>query len=346
MFKKYLLAILVIVSLALSLISCTEECKHVDADDDYLCDNCGEHYDDGDEQELGPQTLSVSFSVKFENGTAASGVKFTLTRGDKTFNLTSGNDGSAKVDLEAGAYYVDVNYDTLPEYCSTDIFAIKVEEGKTQFNITIIDNTPDGSAEKPFFISENETELTLAAGSETYYRIHVSTVRYLTVANPDVVINFGDLVSEVVDGVSTLVVTASDNEISDCVFSLKNNSTDSLTVILGVKAPLGTYENPIEVSESGAATTVNCDTTVYYKWIATSDGVLTITANSDRNSIYIRRVLENDVPMDQYTNGQLVTSLEVAEGDVITIGVSALEANADHENQEYDVEISFTLSLE
>jgi hypothetical protein len=346
MFRKYLFATLAVLSLVLSLISCTEECQHVDADDDYLCDSCGEHFDDGDNEQPGPATLSVTFTVKFENGKAASGVQFVLTRGEKTVSLTSGSDGSVKADLEPGAYYIDVNHDTLPEYCTTDIFAIKVEEGKTDINITIIDNTPDGSLEKPFFISENETELTLAAGSETYYRIHVSTVRYITVASSDVVITCGDQVSQLVDGVATLVVSASDNDISDCVFSLKNNSAEDVDVTLGVKAPLGSYENPTPVSESGASTTVNCDTMVYYKWVATADGMLTLTANSDRNSIYIRRVLENDVPIDQYPNGQLVTTIEVAEGDVITIGVSALEANADHENQEYDVESSFTLSLE
>lgn len=346
--KKYLWALLLILTLALSLASCEEKCKaHVDADDDHLCDNCGAEYDDGDEA---PDitTVSVTISVKLDNGDALADVKFTLTRGEKSIELTSGQDGTVKIDLEGGIYQIDYDYESLPEYCSPDTFGFRVEEGTSAVDLTIVDNKPDGSAAKPFFISENETEITLAPDQELYFMLRVSTVRYINVYNAAAVIVFDGDSYAAKDGVASLVIEPDENQmgVANSVFSVKNTSGTEFTALLEVTAPSGSMENPIELTENSATVTVNCDTVVYYTWVATADGMLTLTTDNPRNSIYLRRVLENDVPVDQYTNGELSATIEVAEGDVITIGVSAIEAGKDDENKDYDIEISFELSIE
>lgn len=348
MYKKYLWALLLVISLLLSLASCEEKCKaHVDADDDYLCDNCGTNYDDGDEAPE-TKTATVTVSVRLDNGEALSGIKFSLVRADKSIELTSGQDGTVSVNLELGNYRVEYDYDSLPEYCTPDTIGFKVEEGTTSATLIIVDNKPDGSANKPFFISENETEITLAPGEEIYYMLRVVTTRYINVYNSAAVIGYDGETYEAKDGVASLVLEPESDQmgVSNTVFSVKNSSNSEITTLLEVTSPVGSMENPIELSENSATVTVNHETVIYYTWVATADGVLTLTTDNERNSIYLRRVLENDVPVDQYTNGDLSATIEVAEGDVITIGVSALAAEEDHENQDYDIEITFSLSIE
>ena len=340
--NKYFWAVIILLVLSLSLFSCVEEepCQHIDANDDFLCDNCSEDFDDG------LATTPVTIYIKLDNGTALAGVKLTLSRGGNTYSYTSGSDGSVKVDLIAGLYSVDYDYDTLPEYCTPDAFGVKIEQGKDSITLTVTDNTPDGSAEKPYFVSETETEITLKAGEEIHYVIRVSGERHVKVHNSQAVIGYNGEIYEAVDGVASLVIMPEQTDVVSAVFSVKNSSSESITTILEVNAPLGAYENPIKLSENGTAVTVNCDSIVYYSWVATADGILTLTANSDRNNIYVRRVLEGDVPVDKYSGGELTVSMDVLAGDVITIGVSALEAQQGHENQEYDVEISFALTIE
>lgn len=338
--KTYLWMLIILLAFSVALVSCTEECKHVDANDDYLCDNCGEDFEDG------LTTVPVTFKVRFDDGSIAAGIGFTLKRGEVTYSYTSDSDGNAKADLVAGAYYLDYDYATIPEYCTPDTFGVKIENTTGDVTITITNNTPDGSAKKPFFVSESETEITLGAGEEIHYMIRVLGIRYINVYNSAVSIGYlGDNYTAE-DGVASLVISSDSSDVSTAVFSVKNNSDSSITTVLEVNSPLGSYENPIETDGSGVSVTVNSDSIVYYQWTAEADGVLTLVANSDRNNISIRRVIENDVPIDVYTGGQLSTSIEVLCGDVITIGVSALDAGENHENQEYDIEISFTLTFE
>ncbi len=345
MAKKYILCLLLVLSLALSLASCNECKAHVDADDDYLCDSCGEKYDDGDEApEI--ELNSVTVTVKLDNGQPISGVKFTLTRGETDLSATSGADGTARFELEAGIYQVSYDHDTLPEYCFPDTTGFKVEEGTTDITLTVMDNKPDGSAEKPFFLSERQNEITLAPGQEIHYSIRVATIRYINVYNSAAVISYNGESYEAVDGVAALVIQPEDSDVRNTVFSVKNSSDSEIVTTLEITAPLGSMENPIELTDGGATVTVNCDTTVYYSFTATAGETLTLTSNTDRNNIYVRRVLEDDVPVDTYTDGAISVSTQVAAGDVITIGVSALVPTDKHENKDYDVEITFNISIE
>lgn len=347
MFNKNFLALLLVLALAVMLASCQNECTHVDADDDYNCDNCGEHFDDGDEpvDNGGNDTsmISVTFNVTLDDGTPVSGVKFTLTRSSTSFDYVSGADGSVVAELEAGIYYVTYDYDSLPEGCLPDTDGIKVEEGKSVFSLVLINNIPDGSRAKPFPISESETEVTLGAGQAFYYNYRGSSVKYLNVEVSGVVVMFGDESYSHDAGNLPLTITPDIGESS--TFYLKNTTESELTFTLYLESPLGSYENPIELNENTMSAVVNSDTVIYYNWIATADGMLTLTSDDARNNIHVRRIIENDVPIDLQTNGELSVSMEVVAGDIITIGVSATEANPD-KGEEYDVEISFTLYIE
>lgn len=351
MFNKKFLTLLLALALVFTLASCVDEepvCEHVDADDDYNCDKCGEHFDDGDENvddgSNDAATISVTFKVVLDDGAFVPGVKFTLTRSNKDHSYVSGADGSVVAELEAGLYYVNYDYDSLPEGCLPDTSGVKVEEGTKEISLILINNIPDGSAKKPFPISDGETAVTLAAGETLHYNYRGSSVKYLSVDVSGVEVSFGGDIYSLEAGNLPLTINPQIGE--ESIFALKNTTESELSFTLYLESPVGSYENPIELSENSMSVTVNYETVVYYNWTVTKDGVLTVTSDDERNNIHVRRIIENDVPIDRQTNGELSVSMEVKAGDVITIGVSALEANNSHANQEYDIEISFTLSVE
>lgn len=340
---KKLLIILLALTLVMSLASCKKCKEHRDADDDYLCDSCGENFDDGDENPEPPvdQGHKVTFTVKLDNGTAVSGVKFTIHRGETVFaTLVSGADGTVEATLDNQAYSIEFDYESLPSGCIPDTFAVKVEEGKDNIELLIIDNTPDGSAAKPFPIVENETPVTIGAGETVYFRYRGSSVRYLTVDSEAITVNFAGESYSLTAGNLPLVITPDIG--TETGISLSNGSDAEVSFTLSMTAPLGSNENPITLEGNGATVTVNCESIVFYSWIATSSGTLTLTSDSARNNISITKIVENDVPVTEQTGGESSVSFEVNEGDVITIGVSALEGE---KNEPFDVEISFTLTV-
>ena len=343
MFNKNLWLLLLTLALVFTLASCTEECSHVDADDDYNCDKCGEHFDDGDEGNGGEEVTlpTVIFSVALDNGNPVSGVKLTLTRSANTYNLTTGSDGRAETKLPAGAYYVDYDYETLPEGCLPDTFGVKIAEGTNEISLILVDNNEDGSARKPFTVAEESTSITLAAGEELYYRYKGSSIKYLSVDSDDVVVNFNSDSYSLSAGNLPLTITPQIGE--ETIFTMKNASDSEISFTLILESPEGSYDNPHELTEDSLTVTVNCDTIIYYSWVAPADGIVTLVSLNERNNILLRKVLEGDVPVDRQTNGNSSVYMEVAKGDVITIGVSALEGG---DKQPYDVEISFTLVME
>lgn len=327
--KKTLLILILALTLVMSLVSC-KECEHRDADDDYLCDECGEHFDDGDES-TGPETTAIEVTMKLqlENGSALPGINFTLTRGDNTYELISGADGSATISLEAGLYTVDYDYESLPEYCTPDVLFIKVEEGSDSFTLTVTDNKPDGSASKPFFISETETEITLEPGQEIFYSLHAANTRYVSVSHPSVVLSYGGESFAAVDGVASFVITPDSIGVSTAIFSVKNDSAASITVILEVTAPLGSMENPIALDGNSATISVTPQDLIYYSWTADKDGILLLTSPTHRNSISLTNVLENDMVVSSQTAGSACAYLPVRAGDSITLGISAMAPGDD-----------------
>lgn len=340
---KKILIILLALTLVTSLASCKKCKEHIDADDDYLCDNCGENFDDGDENPEPPipEGHTVTFTVRLDNGTAVSGVKFTLHRGETVFaTLVSGADGTVSATLDNQAYSVEFDYDSLPSGCIPDTFAVKVEEGKDDIDLLIIDNTPNGSAERPFLIVENETAVTIGAGEKVYFHYRGSSVRYLTVDSEAITVSLAGESYSLSAGNLPLVITPDIG--TETTFSLSNGSDAEVSFTLSMSAPLGSNENPIIIEGNGATATVNCESTVFYSWVATSSGTLTLTSENARNNISITKIVENDVPVTEQTGGNSSVSFAVSEGDVITIGVSALEGG---KNDPFDVEISFTLTI-
>ena len=290
-------SVLLLVSmLAFALASCNggndSKCDgHVDADDNYLCDKCGEHYDDGDENQndnQGNTGVNVTFVVRFADGVPLSGVNFTLTRGDKVYSLTSGADGKVTGNIDPATYEVNVDSETLPEYCWADTYGLKVEEGSDILEIIIVDNTPNGSLDNPFWLTETETAISVAPGEEIFFNYRGSTLKNVTIESDDLVINFNGESFAAVNGVVSAQILPEDiGKIT--VFSIKNISEIAVNTIMKAYAPLGSEENPYELTGNGATATVPYEQAVHYIYTADKDGVIVIIANTSGGNIVATR---------------------------------------------------------
>jgi len=344
---KRLLTLLLALTLVISLASCEEKCDgHVDADDDYLCDKCGEDYDDGDEYDDSSNKQHITFIVKLDNGEPLSGIGFTVSRGELSYSLVSDANGNAELDLEVGPYAVSYDYDSIPMYCSPEISGFRVDQGTETVVITIVDNNPDGSIEKPFFISENETEITLAPGQELYFNYRGSSQKYASVNNDAAVIMYNGESYAATDGQVTVLITP-EKVGQHTTFSVKNDSDSEFTATLTLVAPIGSSENPFELTENTASLELVVGEAVYYQWTAEKDGVLILNSSTEHNNISISKILENDVSIISQTGGTGYAYLAVCVGDKVIIAASVTEiAEEDEENKNNVPESSEMVSLE
>ena len=327
-FKRFLMLLLAL-SLTLALAACNggdnnKKCDgHVDADDNYLCDKCGEHYDDGDEagDEVEVTEAEVNFVVKFSDGKILSGAKFTLTKGEKVYNLESGADGSVKQTVDIGTYGVYVDSETLPEYCWSDTFELAVTKDTKSLEIIIIDNTPNGSVENPFWLTQNETELTLAPGSELHFNYRGSTLKNITIEAEGLELNFDGNTYASVDGIlSAQIAPASIGQIVS--FTIKNTTGNTVNTVLKAYAPLGTEENPYVLTGNEATATVGEEQVAYYTYTAAKDGVLLILNKTDKGSITAtRNVLKTVEGIDEPIIIPILAQTE--EGNSIYLYVKA-----------------------
>lgn len=317
-------AVVIVAVILIIALAGGKKCKaHVDANDDYMCDNCGDDFDDG------PRSVQIKFNVKLDNGSAVSGVRFTVARGGNSYTLTSGADGSVTQSLPLGAYSIEYDYESLPTHCSPDSFGFKVEDGTTEVAITIVDNTPDGSARKPFFISENETEITLLPGQEFYFNYRGSSEKHVYVYNSGAVISYNGESFEAVDGIASTILKPEAVAGKVTIFSVKNNTDAEFTATMELVAPVGSMENPIILTEKSGTASVTSEQIVHYRWTSDKDGVLVLTSSNVRNSISLTKIIENDISIITYTEGSAAAYISVSVGDVITLAVSALQPTSD-----------------
>lgn len=332
-------AIVLAIVLIIVFVGNKNKCDgHVDADDDYLCDKCGENFDDGDEVVIPEDNgIEVIFTVKLDDGSILSGAKFTLSRNNKTYDLITDVNGTAKVNLAIGKYYLDFDQETLPEYCLCDVPGVEIKEDTTSIALKITNNKPDGSPEKPFPTGDEAIDITLAAGEELYYSCRGTSLRYVTVNSESLVINYnGETYTADEEGKVVVPVSSSDVE-TPTVFSIKNISDETVSALLDIYAPLGSYDNPHELTDNTMTVDVKDGETVYYVYRAEKNGIIVITSPTEGNEILIsRNIIKITDGVEQVVStitaesrGDSAGYIYVTEGDDIRIGVSYVEPKSD-----------------
>ena len=326
------------------LLAGGSKCKaHVDTNGDNACDNCGEYVPSSndnqnpdEDQTIDDETNTpndddqtgvseeITFQVKLDNGELLSGIAFKLYNNKKEYSLVSGDDGSVKSDVGTGTYYVEFDDETLPEYCWGDTEKVTISKDTTVVVLDVTDNRPDGSAKKPYYVSDEPIQITVGADQEIFFSYRGTTVKYVKVYHESAVVCYNGVEYPAEDGVTNLMLQPDSVAGSLTIFSIKNSSDTEFTATMEVVAPLGTSENPHEMIGNSLSLSLALESTVYYKWTADKSGVLVVNTSTLQSEISVTKILENDVPISSSTYGDYSAYLVVKAGDVITVSISAI----------------------
>lgn len=261
-------------------------------------------------------------SVKLDNGNSISGANITLKLGQNEYKLVSGEDGTAKAELPVGKYSVSYDYDSLPSGCYPDTDSVEVAEDTSEIVLTIIDNNPNGSKEKPFYVVDDVTALSLGAGSEIYYIYRGAAVRYLTIENNGVSVVYKGTEYKAENGKVTVTITPQMGEMTS--FSIKNNTDAEIETEMSMLSPEGSMENPFNLEGNFAEVSVPADGAVYYKYVAEKSGILVVSSASELNNISLTN--SNTYAVTSFTEGGAGTYMPVSEGDAVIIAVSSTDS--------------------
>ncbi len=321
LFRKLLIAILAL-SVAFALASCGdkdggESCTHKDANDDGKCDLCSADFDDGAEDET-PTKKTFNFTVKEAGGKALANVNLVLTAGQYTVNIVSDANGKASAELYPANYSVefirpDDENDNRFNY-QLETTSLSLSADNTSVEIVIVDNTPDGTAEKPFFISE-KTAINLAPGQEIFYLCRGSLESWLEILGDNLTISYNGKTFNSESGLVKLNFEREEGKPIDASydsFSVKNNGTAAFDGFIEFKYLPGTSGNPHPVSGNSFAANAAAGN-VYYKYVASESGVLIATAEN----ISVTLINGSVVSGDTYEAG--AAYIAVAAGDEISI---------------------------
>ena len=218
---------------------------------------------------------------------------------------------------------------------------ITVKAGMEPVALEVMDNTPNGSEERPFVINEDSLTVTVPAGETYHFTLFGGYNRTLHVTDAGAEILFRDQTYAPDENGSIAVRIVTDSPRDHAYVALTNKNGDTREITLTLVSDPGAMDNPIVIETLGEAITANVpqDGMVYYRWTATAAGKLTVTSADAINNISLNNLANSKVT--DLTNGAESVTLEVAEGDTITIVVSVIGGDKQAETNP----VTFTLTL-
>lgn len=337
-----LVRILLILALAVSLLAVAACDKNPPADTTEDTTAAGEEATTEAPTETPAAKVEVTLTVKDQDGNAMPEAVLTIlpaSEEGESATLTADNEGTVTVTLPEGEY--TVRFDVLPEYVLGIDTKITVKAGMEPVVLEVIDNTPNGSEERPFVINEDSLTVTVPAGETYHFTLFGGYNRTLHVTDAGVEILFRDQTYAPDENGSIAVRIVTDSPRDHAYVALTNKSGDTREITLTLVSDPGAMDNPIVIETLGEAITANVpqDGMVYYRWTATAAGKLTVTSADDINNISLNNLANSKVT--DFTNGAESVTLEVAEGDTITIVVSVIGGDKQAETNP----VIFTLTL-
>lgn len=202
-----------------------------------------------------------------------------------------------------------------------------------EVTITLSFMSGKGTAEEPFVLSDTENELTVPAGETVYYQGYFGGMD-MTVSGETgfSVIGNGETVADTNGKVTMNMVATGRNPV---VFAIVNGEAEAVYDV-AFTYPVGNMENPAElVMGENTATLSAADPDGYFvSWIATGDGTLTLTVNTEKSLNGWQYVVNN---LTTYSYGENHTSadeepvstvtVEVSQGDEIQINLNTFDPN-------------------
>lgn len=333
-----LVRILLILALAVSLLAVTACDKNPPADTTEDTTATGEEAP----TETPAAKVEITLTVKDQDGNAMPEAVLTIlpaSEEGESATLTADNEGTVTVTLPEGEY--TVRFDVLPEYVLGIDTKITVKAGMEPVALEVIDNTPNGSEERPFVINEDSLTVTVPAGETYHFTLFGGYNRTLYVTDAGAEILFRDQTYAPDENGSIAVRIVTDSPRDHAYVALTNKSGNSREITLTLVSDPGAMDNPIVIETLGEAITANVpqDGMIYYRWTATAAGKLTVTSADPINNISLNNLANSKVT--DFTNGAESVTLEVAEGDTITIVVSVIGGDKQAETNP----VTFTLTL-
>lgn len=286
--------------------------------------------------------VEVTLTVKDQEGNPMAEAVLTILPANgegESATLTADSEGTVKVSLPEGEY--TVRFDVLPEYVLGIDTTITVAAGMEPVVLEVTDNTPNGSEERPFVINEDSLTVTVPAGETYHFTFFGGYNRTLHVTDAGVEILFRDETYTPDENGSIAVRIITDSPRDHAYVAITNKNGDTRDITLTLVSDPGAMDNPIAIEQLGETITARVpqDGMVYYKWTATATGTVTVLSSDTINNISLNNLTTSRV--SDFSNGAESVSLDVTEGDEITVVVSVLGGD---KQAEYN-EVSFKLSM-
>lgn len=293
---------------------------HRDANDDGKCDSCQKAFDDG--IEAAPETtVECTLTVASDKGEALGGIAFTLKSAKKEYALTSGADGTVKATVATGTYSVIIAEGVLPEGFLLMSSTVEIKADTAAVAIDVVDNNPDGSPAKPFFVTDEAIAVSIEAGAELHYSYRGAAVRILTIAHTGLEIVYRGNTVSAVDGVVSLTIIPEMGAMQ--AFVVKNTTAEKIETTMTLASPLGSMENPIAFDGSSVSASVPAGDAVYYAWTADRNGVLLVSSENPLNNISLTNTATYAV--SESTFGGAGAYIAVSTGDVVQIAIGSTD---------------------
>ena len=286
--------------------------------------------------------VNVTLTVKDQDGNPMAEAVLTILpeNGEgESATLTANNEGTVTVSLPEGTY--TVRFDVLPEFVLGMDTTLTVTAGMEPVMLEVTDNTPNGTEDRPFVVTEDTLTVKIPADTTYHFTLFGANSRTLSYTHAGVTLLYNEGVYQP-DGsglVEVRMSTASPRE--PAFFALKNTDSAEAEVTVTLRSDPGDMDNPIVIETLGEAMTARVpqDGMVYYKWTATATGTLTVTSADTVNNISINNLTTSQV--SDFSAGDESVSLQVTAGDEITIVVSVLGGDKQAEFNS----VQFTVTL-
>ncbi|MBE6618861.1 MAG: hypothetical protein E7626_03630 [Ruminococcaceae bacterium] len=294
--------------------SCT---SHVDSDSNGKCDVC-------EADTLPPEVkMNCTITVVDQDGALISGAVITLYKGyDSVLSATSDENGVIAAELSAGNY--TFNFDFLPDgYLPISTGAISFDKGAESVELLVQNVTPDGSEERPFIVPLDAPSITLESNAAYYFSLGTGT-KVLKVNTDDVEIVYD---GNTYSGKNAEIKLSPKSNFTPSVAKFINKSNTEKTFELVFESVLGSPERPIEAAlETIYTASVEKEQTVYYRWIATKSGMISVTSYSENGTIMLYNKTTYEV--SPYTDGKVCEYVWVNAGDELSVAVASTSSSS------------------
>ncbi len=356
--KMTLLALASLMATAVAMSSCGSICNHMDNDRNQLCDICGASMETAAENvtqsgnetavdagsEMAPETagdtgsemapgtdsakeVRVTITVKDQRSTPIEGAVFHVItpEHDTLVTLTTDADGHATYALFEGEY--TVVFETLPEWHLGGTVPLKVTADTAAIDLEVLNNTPDGSEENPFFIGTDTATNTFAAGATLHYTFVAGDRRTLVIENAaDIEITLNG--TKHLPDENGLIRVPISSQSQQTHLKLAVTSKTAQDVIIRIEVAPGAQDNPLVIEALGSVqATVPKDVVVHYTYTAEKATTIYLRSDDPKNNISMINHTTNAAT--SFTNGSTeAISLKVEAGDIVSIAVSVLGTDA------------------